>query len=152
CGESHQAGPKLTQNRVIEARISQFQAEGIFPIQATAHRISCLPVGEILHKLENRHQSKAPGGVSWLSAIGKQILKELILIDGSQIVTKVDIQIAFREDRTHDSNHFLWDIGDLLRFQAHHWPPALLLRITTTFPVLYPKLWLFGFRHQYHIK
>jgi hypothetical protein len=39
-----QSGPELAQNGVIEAGSSQLQAQGVVPITAAAHRVSCLAV------------------------------------------------------------------------------------------------------------
>jgi hypothetical protein len=52
-GEGHQTRPKFTQDRLIKSRISQFQTQGILPVEPTAHRISSLPIGQILHQLED---------------------------------------------------------------------------------------------------
>lgn len=45
---SHQALPKLDQPTVIKARIIECSSQQIFPIQASTHRICCLPIGEAL--------------------------------------------------------------------------------------------------------
>lgn len=40
---------------MVEAGVGQLQAEGIFPIQLTAHRIRCLPAGQARYELQHRH-------------------------------------------------------------------------------------------------
>ena len=54
--ESYQPRPKLTLDCVIKSRIGQLQAEGILPVQPTAHGIGSLPIRQIFHKLENGDQ------------------------------------------------------------------------------------------------
>src|SRR5260370_4566580 len=79
----------------------------------------------MLHELEDREQGQPPGRIGWLSAIWIQIGKKLILVDGSESVAKMDIDISLWKDCTYDSNRFRWDIRDRLRFHGHGGPPAL---------------------------
>lgn len=41
----NQSGTEFTQNGAVKTRIGQVQGQGIFPINATAHRISRLRIG-----------------------------------------------------------------------------------------------------------
>lgn len=50
---AEQPGPELGQDAVIEARVGELQAEGILPVDAAAYRVGGLPIGEVLHELEN---------------------------------------------------------------------------------------------------
>jgi hypothetical protein len=51
-----QTGTEFTQHRKVETRISEFEAEPIFPINAASDRLCCLPIGKIFHELEDRDQ------------------------------------------------------------------------------------------------
>ena len=44
------------QHRVIESRISQFQAQGVLPVDPTPNGVSGLPIGQILGELQDRDQ------------------------------------------------------------------------------------------------
>src|ERR1039458_7716449 len=52
------AGPELTQDRVVEPGIGQAKAESVFPVDPGAHRLGRLPVGQVLRHLEDRHQGQ----------------------------------------------------------------------------------------------
>src|SRR5216683_958902 len=123
--QCHQAGPKFTQDGMIEAGVSQLQAESILPVQSTPNGIGGLPIRQILHKLENGDQCQSPRGVGWLPAPWIQISKQLILVKCSQGVTKPNVEIALWKSSMHNSDGFCWNFRDRLRFHRHGWPPAL---------------------------
>ncbi len=59
---SHQPGPELAQHAGIKARIIQLQAERVLPRHPVADRLSGLPVGQVLRKLQNAgHHQLARG-------------------------------------------------------------------------------------------
>lgn len=82
---------------MIEPCVGQLQAQAIFPVQPAAYRIGSLAVGQILHELEDGDQGQTPQGIGWLPTLWVQISKQLILVDGSQRVTQMDIQVALLE-------------------------------------------------------
>jgi hypothetical protein len=45
---------KPRQHRVIESRISEFQAQSVFPVDPTPYGVSGLPIGQILDELQDR--------------------------------------------------------------------------------------------------
>ena len=47
---------KPRQHRVIESWISQFQAQGVLPVDPTPYGVSGLPIGQILDELQDRDQ------------------------------------------------------------------------------------------------
>ena len=47
---------KPRQHRVIKSWISQFQAQGVLPIDPTPYGVSSLPIGQILDELQDRDQ------------------------------------------------------------------------------------------------
>jgi hypothetical protein len=119
--ERHQAGTKLTQNGMIESRISQFEAQALLPIEPTAHGIGCLPIREILQKREDG----APGSVSWLPTPWIQISKHFIVGERPYCVTKPNGEISLWEGRMYNTNGLPWDFRNRLRFHGHRWSPAL---------------------------
>src|ERR1700712_1191789 len=44
-----------SQHRMIESRISEFQAQGVLPVDPTPYGVSSLPIGQILGELQNRN-------------------------------------------------------------------------------------------------
>jgi hypothetical protein len=45
-----------SQHCVIESRISEFQAQGVLPVDPTPYGVSGLPIGQILGELQDRDQ------------------------------------------------------------------------------------------------
>jgi hypothetical protein len=80
-------GPELTQHGMVDARISQLQAQGICPVQAAAYGVSRLAVGQTLGTRHDRGQRETPGRLSGLPASRKERGTELIVIDGPDCIT-----------------------------------------------------------------
>jgi hypothetical protein len=72
CSSLNEAGTKLTQPAFVKARVSQLQPQKILPINATAHSLSSLPVGQLLHELEHRNQSQSPRGLNGSAIVRKE--------------------------------------------------------------------------------
>jgi hypothetical protein len=102
---------------VIKARVRQFQAERIFPSQPIAHGVSSLPIRQVFHELEHRHQRQAPGGKSGLAMRRKQISKRLIGVNRSQCVTHLHEDIAMGKDRVSHTSRFFWNRWNWQRFE-----------------------------------
>jgi hypothetical protein len=80
-----QALAKIVQQRGVETRVMQVEAEGIFPIHTAPDRIGRLPIGEPLHILHDHDQSQTPRGHFYAAALGGiEILKELIVIERTE--------------------------------------------------------------------
>src|SRR5688500_13081784 len=61
-----QPGPELAQHGMVEARVGPLEAYDIFPVDATAHRVSCLAVGQALGKQHDGYEGEGPGRSGWL--------------------------------------------------------------------------------------
>ena len=70
-----QPGPKLAQDRKIEASIGEFQPSGIFPIHAPPYGISGVSVGQVLRTWQDGDEGQAPGRFGWLSDMGIKVGK-----------------------------------------------------------------------------
>jgi hypothetical protein len=100
----HEALPKVVQQREIEARVVQIEAERIFPIHAAPDRIGRLAISEPFHILHHDDQGQAPGGHFHRTARGGiEIGKELIRIERAKLGPQVDVEIAFREGSAYCS-------------------------------------------------
>jgi hypothetical protein len=44
---------KFGEHRAIKSGVRKFQAQQIFPVEPSAHRICCLLIGQVLHKLHH---------------------------------------------------------------------------------------------------
>lgn len=53
-------GTELAQHREVEAGVSQFQAEGVFPSDPLPNGGRGLAVGQSLNKLQHAHQCQLP--------------------------------------------------------------------------------------------
>src|SRR4051794_38707800 len=89
--------PKLGQDREVEARIGEFQAEQVLQVDAGSDGIGSLAVGKILQKLHNQDEGETGGGVGRLTALRKHVGKEWIRVDGTQLVIQAHVDIAFGE-------------------------------------------------------
>jgi hypothetical protein len=78
----HQTQAKLRQERKIEPRIRQCQAQCILPINPFTDRISRLSIRETIDILEDGDDSQSPRLVGMLTFDGVEGNKVLILIDG----------------------------------------------------------------------
>ncbi len=56
-----QARSELAQNRNVEPRVGQLQAQRLRPVNAASHRLGRLTVGQVLEDLEQRDQRQPPG-------------------------------------------------------------------------------------------
>jgi hypothetical protein len=103
-----EALPKIVQQREVEARIVQVQAEGVFPIHAAPDRIGRLAVGEPFHILHHDDQGQAPGGHFYRTPLGGiEISEELIRIKRPKLCPQVDVEIAFREGGAYCSRRHI---------------------------------------------
>jgi hypothetical protein len=55
------------QHRVIESRISKFQAQGVLPVDPAPYGVSGLPIGQILDELSDRDQRSLARRDPWLA-------------------------------------------------------------------------------------
>lgn len=83
---SDQASAELTQNGVVETRVCQFQAEGVFPVDAAAEGVGRLPVRMVLDELPHRFQGQSPGGFDRSSAGGVESSELVVGEDRPQMV------------------------------------------------------------------
>src|SRR4051794_33732088 len=90
-----QTGTELGQHAEVEARIGQFEAERVFPVNAAAHGISSLPVTEVFQELKRRDQSQPPWREAGLASGGIECAKVLILKQSSELVAQTHHHIPF---------------------------------------------------------
>jgi hypothetical protein len=72
CVPFYQALAKFAEHACIKARISQFQPQQIFPVNATANGIGSLPVRQLFHELQDGNQSQAPRRLNRSAIVGKK--------------------------------------------------------------------------------
>jgi len=68
-----EAVAEFAEHRRVEPRVVQLQAEGIFPVDAPAHRIGGLAIAQSLGEREDRRQRQLRGGDRRLARLGKQV-------------------------------------------------------------------------------
>ena len=122
--EQHRLGTRgdkavaeFAQHRRIEPRVVQLQAEGIFPVDAPAHRVGGLPVREPLGELEDGRQGQLRGGDRRLARLGEEVGELRVRIDRSERVVHAQIGIPLREGGTRHLSGVLRQTVDNRRSQ-----------------------------------
>src|SRR6266700_5467539 len=117
CILLYQTSPKFGEHRGVEPRIGEVQAQQIFPIDPSTHRICRLPIRQVLYKLHHVHEGQPPRCFGWLPFLGEQFRKMLIGVDASQDVAHLHGHIAFGISSTCYSGGFPRNGTDRLCFE-----------------------------------
>lgn len=83
-----EVGAKLTEERGIEARVRECQAQHILSVEATPRRACDLAIGEPFRTLQHGHGGEPPRGPSGLAVLGEGGLKGRIPEEGMQCISK----------------------------------------------------------------
>ena len=75
-----EAGAKFTQDGMVKAAISQVETEQVFQVDAGAHGIGSLAVGQAFHELHECDEGKASGRFGRLSFDRKQV-GEVVIVE-----------------------------------------------------------------------
>ena len=110
---------EVRQDRVIEARLIQRQGQGIQPINARAHRVCGLPIGQPFEGLQHRHQRQPPGGFCGSSACGEQMGKVLIAVDRTKGIAQLRHHRAFGAEPSNQQARFFRDWLQATGFHRH---------------------------------
>jgi hypothetical protein len=98
-----QAVTKFTQDREIKARIIQRQSKGILPGDAVTDIVGGLTIADAFDELEDGDQGKTDGGESRTAIVGEEMSELVVLVDHAEVVTEVEIQIAFGKGGMRDT-------------------------------------------------
>ena len=85
---SDEASAELGEHAEVEAGIRQLEPERVFPVDAGAHRVSRLPVAEMLEELEHRDQRQPPRRQAGLASGGVKRGEVLVLVKGAELVAQ----------------------------------------------------------------
>ena len=118
-----QTGAELAEHARIKAGIGQRQAQQILPVNAAAHRVGGLQVGEVLGILEERDHGEAPGGFRRLPPRGKERGKLFIPKEGVEFVAQLQIGMAFGKGGPGDLGRLRRHGEQGFRMQTHGHPP-----------------------------
>ena len=69
-----------------EARLGKLQAQGIFPVDPTAHGVRSLTIGQGVSKLHDGDDSEAPWRLRRLPTVGIESSKDRIIIERPQLI------------------------------------------------------------------
>jgi len=94
---SHDPTAELAQDREIEALIGQLEAEEVLHVDAAAHRIGGLTVGQVLSELEHEHQGQPPGSLGWLAVCREQSGEALVRVEEAEVVAQAEPGITSAE-------------------------------------------------------
>jgi hypothetical protein len=97
---SQQPSAELAQYGVVEARITQFQPEQIFPITASSHRIGRLTIGQTFSELEHGDHSQSPRRLRRLPSRWEQGAEAGILVNAAKLITQLDAHVPGRKGST----------------------------------------------------
>jgi hypothetical protein len=120
---SHQARAKLRDDGVVATGGGELQAERILPVQAAAHRVRGLPVGQPFNELPHGDQCQTPRRFGGLSTGRKEGGDVVVAVEGAQRVAQLDDQRAVRETGVHDAGRFVRDGRDGQDLERHGAPP-----------------------------
>jgi len=119
-----QPGAELREHGVVEPGVGQVQAQEILPVQARAHRVRRLAVGEVLGVLEDRDQGEAPGRFGRLAARWEEGGKLRVFKQDLQGIAHEQVGVPLREGAASDARGLGGDGGHGLGMQAHGTPPS----------------------------
>src|SRR5262245_11726945 len=107
----NQPRAELGQDRMVKARRVERQGKRVFPINAAAHGICSLEVGETFGELKTSYQGQSPGRFGWPTFNGKERGEISVLIKHSQLVTKSDPRgtFAFAKGCASHPRGVFWD-------------------------------------------
>jgi len=148
---SQHTTPTFGEDREIKATLSQIQAKDIVPTDAGAHCINCLPIRQSLCILHRGDQREPPGCFGGLSSAGKRILKILIRIHSSSLITHLEKNGAFGQDGMRDARGLFGNGGE--RFWVHgQWlSPACLFALIPLQSLIF-FLGSSGRMHQHYLR
>src|SRR5215472_3816961 len=115
---------KFAEHGAIKAAIGQLQAKYILPIDAGAHGIGRLPIGESLSVLHDGDQGQPPWGLGWLPTAQKELGKIVILVQRCEFISHLHPHVALGQDCMRDADGFFWESWDWLGMHGHGLPPC----------------------------
>src|SRR5262249_17428944 len=89
-----QTVPKFREGRIMKSIISEGKRESIFPVDSCPNSFSCLSITEIFCELHHTDQGKTPGRNRGLPHFRVDTCKQFIIIDVSQFVTHLHVDIS----------------------------------------------------------
>jgi hypothetical protein len=119
---SDQSAAKFAEDRGIEPGISELQAQHIFPVDAAAHGMRGLAIGEPFGELEDGHECQLPGGLCRLPVCGEERQKGVIRKQCVQFIGHAQVPVALGKRGAGDTDRFRGDRFDR-RWAKHGTPP-----------------------------
>jgi hypothetical protein len=107
---AEQPGPELGQDAVVEAWVGELQAEGILPVDAASHGVGGLPIGEVLHELENGNESQPPRRERRWPPMRVEVLEVLVFVDRPQLISKRQVAVPLGKSSRSGPNRRFGDI------------------------------------------
>ena len=117
-----QPGPELAQHAEVEPLIVQLQAQAVLPVQPPPHRISGLPVGQVLRELQHRHHRQLRRGDPRRTPHPVRRAEQLVGAPGAQLITSTDGQRPLPERPLRDPGSTGRHLRPRMRLHAHDDP------------------------------
>ena len=134
---SDEARAELAQDRRIETGVLQLQAEGVFPVDAPAHRVGGLAIRQPFRELEDRHQGELRRGDRRLAVLGEEGGELRVAVDRPERVVDPQISIPLREGGARHARGVLRQTIHDRRAQRHERPPSTTRQHSTPLPAGY---------------
>ncbi len=120
----HKAATELREDGVVEAVIGQLEAEQVRHVDAAAHGVGGLAIGQVLRELEDEHQGQAPGRLGGLAMRREQGGEALVRVEEAEVVAQAEPGVAGAEGGAGHAGGIRGDRADKLRTD-HGKPPFL---------------------------
>ena len=114
-----QARAELREDREVEARVGQFEPEGVLPVDPTAHRVGGLAVGEALFELHHGDESEPPGALGGSALRREERSEARILVEWAEDVSDLQVEVALQEGGFGHPDRLLGNLPNRLGTKRH---------------------------------
>src|SRR5579871_1382970 len=121
---SEQPLAEIAQTGVVEAGIVQRQMQSRLPVHSHHHLRGGLPVGQVLHELEERHQRQQRGRECCPPGGLVQVSKLRVVQQVGQVVPDDPIAVARRQDPLPHRRDVGGDLRQVAPVQGHELAPS----------------------------
>src|SRR5829696_7768393 len=113
------AGPKFGEHAEVEPGISQFEPQGVLPVDPGPDSVSGLSIAEVLEELEDRDQSQPPRRKGGLPPARIEPSEVLILVEDAKFIPEPGHNVALRESCPGNPHGLGRDLTNRLGMKAH---------------------------------
>jgi len=112
----------LNSARTLKAWVGELETERVLPVDPRPHGLGGLAVGELLQKLQNRHQRQAPRREGGLAALRVEPAEVRIPVELAELVPQPHHDRSLGKGSASNTNGLGRDLADRLRMKTHGSP------------------------------